>query len=212
MTKLKLGKSGLTLAELLIANVIAILAFVVLFYVSFSIQENIGITSGILGISEKGRVAVNYMSRDIREANSVISLRTIGGTTYSTSNDTLVLKVPSIDEISLNLKDPDVYFDYIVYTLDPANRERLIRAVDAYPNTHRQDVTETVIEYIDTLSFQSVKSGGASAEGLSNFSAGEITAIKTVIVKIITKTTVPGMDRTNEISTSVSLRNKEIGP
>lgn len=200
MATKKIKKSGLTLIELMVANVIAILAFMVLLSVSFSIQENIGITSGILGISEKGRFAINLISRDIREAKSIVSSHG----TYSTDDDTIVLKVPSIDRVTLDIKDPDIYSDYLIYTLESSEPEKLFRIVDAYPNTYREDIKETITEYINTLSFSS---GGT---GLSSVTDKQ--SIKTVTVRIVTTTTLPGLNRTNEITTSVSLRNKEIGP
>jgi hypothetical protein len=195
MIVLKIKREGFTIVELLVANIVAIMAFVVLFYVTFKLQGNLNVTSGILGISEKGRFASNRISTDIRLAKSVTS--SYG--TYSTGDTTIVLQVPSIDANG-DIIDPDNYLDIIIYTLDSTNPEQLLRIVDANTASSRSDITETVTEYIDTLSF--------SSEGTALSSITDKSSIKIITSRIITKTTLPGINRTNEIITSASLRNK----
>ena len=88
-----MDNQGVSSVELSIAIAVALLTFAILFYVTFTLQTNVNIASGLLGMSEKGRLAVNYISQDIREAKAV---RSSYGS-YSTGGDTLILDVPSID-------------------------------------------------------------------------------------------------------------------
>ena len=200
MIALKTDKKGITIIELLVASAISLLAFAVLFYIAFTIQDNIGITSGILGISEKGRFAINRISKDVRESKSVI----FSYAAYSTSDNVIILQVPSIDG-SGDMIDPDNDFDIIIYTLDSTDPEKLLRIIDANESagSSRVDTSETVTENIDTLLF--------SSQGTGLFSIADKASIKTITIKIITKTTLPGLDRQNETITSASLRNKKIG-
>jgi len=192
MANEKLKKSGHTIAELIVGSAIAILAFVVLFYISFTLQDNIDITSGVLGISERGRFAIDRISKHIREAKSIVSLHGA----YSTDNDTIVLELPSINA-SGDVIDPDKYFDYVIYTLQSDN---ILRIVDANVASSRKNSTETVTGNVDTLLF--------SSQGVGLSSYADKSSINTVTVKIITRTISARFGRQNEIITSVSLRNK----
>ncbi len=193
----KTKKVGLTLVELLIANILALLAIASLFYASITIQKNMNITSEILGISEEGRFAINRISRDAREARSVLSSHS----PYATDDATLILRVPSIDQFG-DLINPDTHFDIIIYALDTENPQKLLRIVDAHTASSREDTAELVAEKIDTLLFSS------NGTGLS--SVIDKGTVKTVTVEIITMSTLPiAPGRQNTIISSVSLRNKE---
>ncbi len=64
-------ENGFTILEVLVATMISTLTFMVLFCASFTIQDNINISSGILGITETSRFVVNRISNDIREAKVI---------------------------------------------------------------------------------------------------------------------------------------------
>jgi len=190
---------GFTIAELMVAASIALMAFAVLFYISFTIQDDIGITSSVLGISEKGRLAIDRISKDIRKAKSVIS--SYGS--YTSGNTTLILRIPSID-INGDIIDPKTYFDTIIYTLDPGNPVRLLYIVNANAVSSRNNATEIVTQNVNTLLF--------SSNGIGLSSITDTASIITVTVKIITSTTaLAGSPRLNKITTSISLRNKSKG-
>ena len=190
---------GFTIAELMVAASIALMAFAVLFYISFTIQDDIGITSSVLGISEKGRLAIDRISKDTRKAKSVIS--SYGS--YTSGNTTLILRIPSID-INGDIIDPKTYFDTIIYTLDPGSPERLLYIVNANAASSRNNATEIVTQNVNTLLFSS------NGTGLSSIT--DKASIITVTVKIITSTTaLAGSPRLNQITTSISLRNKSKG-
>ncbi len=178
-----MDNKGVSLVELSIAITVALLTFAILFYVTFTLQTNVNIASGLLGMSEKGRLAVNYISQDIREAKAV---RSSYGS-YSTGGDTLILDVPSIDG-SGNIIDPDTKFDVIIYTLDSADPKKLIRVVYADGASSRTSGTETIIEDVDSLSFS-----GTTSE--------------TIGIQITTSTATADAERQSTITTSASLRN-----
>ena len=195
MAKKIVKNSGFTIAEVIIVSAIALMTLAVLFYFSFTIQGNITATSGILAISEKGRFATNIISKDIREAQLVMS--SYGK--YTTGDTTIILKIPSID-INGDIIVPIVRFDYIIYKLDPADPQRLLRIVYANPESSRDNATDIVTENVDGLLF--------SSEGEKLSSVSDKQVIKTVTTKITTKTTTLSFQRQHEIITSTSLRNR----
>ncbi|MBU4375910.1 MAG: hypothetical protein KKD29_00345 [Candidatus Omnitrophica bacterium] len=185
-------ENGLTLIELLVATLIGTLVFMVLFYVSFTIQENINISSGILGITESGRLATSYISNDARQAKLLTSY-----SSYSTNNTTLVLEIPVA-----NTSGTIIGSDMIVYALDSADPTKLRRIVYATAGSPRSDSNKIVAEDVDTLLFSSYGTGLSSIASPGT--------VKLLTMKIITKTNAAGVVRVNEIITSASLRNKKI--
>lgn len=185
-------KYGLTIVELLVATFIGMLAFLVLFYVSLTIQNNINVSSGILGIAQTGRFAVNWMIRDIREANEVKS----SYSTYNTDNTTLIIGIPVADINGTIIGD-----DIVIYALDATDSTKLRRIVYAIPGSTRQNASEIIAKDIRILLFSS---SGTALSSITNKST-----IKVVTVKVTTAKTVMGLERMNEIITSSALRNKK---
>ena len=185
-------ESGLTLIELLVATLIGTLVFLVLFYVSFSIQENINISSGILGITESGRLAVSHITNDARQAKLLTSYGS-----YSTTNTSIVLEVPVT-----NMSGTIIGSDMIIYTLDSADPTKLRRIVYTTTGSPRSDSSNIIAEGVDTLLFSSYGTGLSSVASLGS--------VKLLTIKIVTKKTAAGINRVNEIRTSASLRNKKI--
>ncbi len=194
MPSKKINKDALTIVELMVANIIVVLTLAVVFYISLTIQQNIGITSEILGITEEGRFAVNRISRDIREAKSVIASHGA----YTTTDTTVILKVPPID-MQGDVIAPSTYFDIIIYTLDSSNPEELLRIVDANVSSARLNTSELIAEGIETLLF--------SSEGTGLSSVSDKTSIEIVTVELVTKTLLLNPERQNGIITSAFLRN-----
>src|SRR3990167_7853382 len=121
LRKNEIKESGLTFIELLVATLIGTLVFMVLFYVSFTIQDNINISSGILGITETGRLAVSHITNDARQAKLLTSYGS-----YSTTDTSIVLEVPVADTNGTIIGS-----DMIIYTLDAADATKLRRIVYA---------------------------------------------------------------------------------
>jgi len=188
------GKSGLTILELLVATLIGTLTFLVLFYVSFTIQDSINISSGILGITETGRFAVSRISNDTREAKAVKS--SYGS--YSSNDTTLILEIPVV-----NVNGTVTGYDTVIYALDAGDPTKLRHVVYASAGSSRQNISEIIAEDIKTLLFSS---GGA---GLSSVTYKN--AIRILTVKITVAKTIVGLERLNEVTTSASLRNRKIG-
>lgn len=109
-------KKGFSLSELLIATFIAVLAIVISLEVFISLNYDYQTIAAYLTTYIKGREAIDAISKDCRIAIRVMD--SFGG--YTTANDCLVLKVPSIDS-SHDIIDINKNFDYIIYSLNNGN-------------------------------------------------------------------------------------------
>jgi type II secretory pathway pseudopilin PulG len=185
-----------TLIELLIATLIGALTFLVLFCVSFTIQENIRVSSGILGLTETGRLAIDRISTDLRQAKAVLS--SYGA--YTTGDATLILDIP-VANSSGTITGSDI----VVYTIDSGDSTKLRQIVITTAGSPRTNLSEIVAKNIKNqgLNFYS---NGTPLSAVSNKSA-----IKIVTVKIVTSKVLVGTERLNEAATAASMRNKKIG-
>ena len=184
--------TGLTMVELLVATFIGMLAFLVLFYVSLTIQNNISIGSGILDITQTGRFAANWMMRDIREANEVKS----SYSTYSSDNTTLIINIPVTD-----INGTIIGYDTVIYTLDTPALTKLRRIVYAVPGSSRVNASEIIAQDIKSLAFSS---NGTMLSSVTNKST-----IKVLTMDVTTAKIIMGVERLNEVIVSSSLRNKK---
>ena len=185
-------KSGLTMIELLVATFIGMLTFLVLFYVSLTIQNNINVSSGILGITQTSRFAANRMMRDIREANEVKS----SYSTYTSGNTTLIISIPVTDVNGIIIG-----YDIVIYTLDAPDPAKLRRIVYAVPGSSRVNESEIIAQDIKSLLF--------SSNGTALSSVSDKSTIKILTIDVATAKIIMGVERLNEVIVASSLRNKK---
>ena len=183
-----LKNNGFTITELAIATLVGMMAFTVLFYISFTLQDNIRITSEILRINENGRNIVSILSRDIREAKSTLS----SFSTYSSDASTLILRTPSIKdssgELLTTMSGAISSYDILIYTINPSDSEQLIRHTFASVGSYRNSGIETVAKKIQTFT-------------VSDFS-------ESVSIEVYTKASLVSTTQ-GRIKTSCVLRNNE---
>ena len=181
---------------MVVAITMGMLVIAGLFVLTYSMQGNIGLSTEILGISQKGRLAVNYISKDIREAAFVAASH--GG--YTTDNGTIILGLPAINA-SGNVIVPISSYDYVIYT---AEEDNLMRITDADLSSARGDTNEVIIDALLQLSFYSEGSG--SDIPLSTVTSK--TSIRTLKIVALTTGEFMGNERQNTMTTSASLRNR----
>jgi hypothetical protein len=80
----------------------------------------------------------------IFDGREILTSAVIGGQTYTTDNDTVVLRVPSIDDDNFTISG---LFDTVALTLSANNNLDL--AVEAMPGSSRVSNTRTVLNDID---------------------------------------------------------------
>ncbi len=194
---------GMTLIEVLIGMVLMVIVVLALFSLYNTGQKyfvNQNIKSDILN---NNRVTLTWLSRDIKEAIQVISGPIdINGTSYSTSSECIVLRVPSIDANGIII-DIDNEFDYIVYQMDPDNSTQIVRIVDGKDGvSSRVDGNRVLAENISSLELGFLDTYGVAVSDYS----------ETAIVDIGLTSLKKGVQRTYQetVNTQTKLRNKDI--
>lgn len=194
---------GITLIEVLIGMVLMVIVVLALFSLYNTGQKyfvNQNIKSDILN---NNRVTLTWLSRDIKEAVQVIpGPIDINGTSYSTSSESIVLRLPSIDANGIII-DIDNEFDYIVYQMDPDNSTQIVRIVDGKDGvSSRVDGNRVLAENVSSLELVFLDSNGEEVENYSD----------TAIVDIGLTSLKKGVQRTYKetINTRTKLRNKNI--
>jgi len=149
------------------------------------------------------RITLTLISRDIKEAVSVVpGPIDVGGTSYSTSADCLVLMVPSVDADGLII-DIDTHFDYMIYQVNPSNSRELFRIVDGKDGvSSRLDGNKLLTGNIDSLVMAFLDTDGGT---VSDFTESAIVDIALTILR-------KGIQRTYQetMNTRTKLRNKVV--
>lgn len=197
---------GITLIEVLIGMVLMVIVVLALFSLYTTGQKyfvNQNIKSDILN---NNRVTLTWLSRDIKEAVQVIpGPIDINGTFYSTSSESIVLRLPSIDANGIII-DIDNEFDYLVYQMDPENSTQIVRIVDGKDGiSSRVDGNRVLAENVSSLVLVFLDSDGMEILNPLDYS-------DTAIVDIGLTSLKKGVQRTYQetINTQTKLRNKKI--
>jgi len=179
----KKSTSGMTLVEVLIASVIALMIGGVVVAAFLSGQRSFVSGTTLMEVHGDARVAMDWLSRDIKWAHQVVmGSVTIGADTYTTGASELVLSIPSVDASGDII---DGLFDTVVYTL---NATDLMRIVAPDPGSSRTQLSDTIANNVTNLRFTT------AADNI----AVSLTAQKTVL---------GGRTLSETLSTSVALRN-----
>ncbi len=193
-------RSGLTLLELVVAVSLAMLLTGVAMSLYLVSQQGVAVGNASSEIHGNARLAMDWITRDIRWGRQLISSRMIGTETYNTGDSELILQIPAING-SGNIIDIDNSFDYVVYHLDDSDPTVLERIVDANAASSRSDETHVVSRNVNSFS---LSSGGI---GLS--SVPDVTALSEVAVQVNTRKVVSGNRTANEtLDSIVELRNR----
>ncbi len=119
---------GMSLIEILIVVAISALIMIALLSLYMAGQKYFFNQNSRADTIEESRMPMAWISRDIRDANTVHdgAVTAYNGQTYTTGANCLVLELPSIDGTGLIITGST---DYIVYDYDATNH-RLLRIID----------------------------------------------------------------------------------
>ena len=191
---------GFTLLELVF--VVAIGSFIMTALVGlYTTSQRYFVTESTRSdIIRDGRIVLLWMSRDIKEAIQVVQ----SYDAYSTSTNSLVLQVPSLDGNGL-IVDIESDFDYIVYRLNPSYPTKLERVVIPKAGvSSRVDSNRVLANRVNSFVLKS--------EGTELSSVPDVTEVLSIDIALILREI--RFERTFEepLNTVVKLRNKEITP
>ncbi len=187
---------GFTLLELQVASAIALITLSAVLALYLFSWRSFTIGNPLLDVYSNSRNASGWLTRDIRCAAQVVSSHG----SYTTTDNSIVLMVPSIDSLG-EVISPN--YDYIIYKLQDTD---LYRIVQKDASSSRANENRAIAHYCDSLTFSS---GGVA---LSNI--GNLSTVNTVAIYLpINKSTISlsGAGTVNESinpTTVVRLRNK----
>ncbi|OGY23638.1 MAG: hypothetical protein A2Y57_03960 [Candidatus Woykebacteria bacterium RBG_13_40_7b] len=143
------SQKGITLIEVVIAAGLIgflgiILGDILINHQSLFNEENLNMEI----ISENKRV-LKDISNSVRNASDVLVSYTIGADTYQTNDQSLVLKIPSVDNNGNTIFGS---YDHIVFFIDALNSHKLIKKTLVATGSSRQNS-----EISQTLSLSDLK-------------------------------------------------------
>lgn len=114
-------RKGYTIIEILFALAIAVVIIGITIRAFTAMNLNFRVATNYLSFYLTGRETIDFMSKDCRIAIRVMD----GYSGYTTTNNSLVLKVPSIDADN-NILDVNNEFDYIIYEIDSGDLRKTV--------------------------------------------------------------------------------------
>lgn len=194
----KFTSKGFTLIELLIVVVLGALIMAAMVGLYASGQRYFITESARSDLIRDGRSVLNWISRDIKEAIQVLESWDI----YSTSTNSLVLQVPSVDADGLII-DIESDFDYIVYRLNSEYPTRLERIVEPKEGVSSRAESNRVLA-------TRVNSFVLSSEGVELSSVSDLSEVSSIDIALVLRRTHFSRNFEETLNTLVRLRNKEI--
>ena len=163
---------GFKLVETMFASVVGvmILGMVMILYVGVNNSMARGVA--LAEINSDVRLAMDRIVRDVRWSTQLETTRLIDGTLYVTGDNVLILKIPAIDTGGDTIANT---YDYVVYTQDASDQERLRKIVDPDAASSRVSSDQVIAKNINSFSLSSSWTALSNVPLLSPVTAVEIT-------------------------------------
>lgn len=207
-TKNPLNTSGFTLTEFMVAGAITFIFAGVFIALSMGMQRQMAQQSVYYDTNRAVRYAMDRISKDAKEAIGIVANQ--GGDV--TGDDTLVLKLPSIDAQGVPtgvVNGVITEFDHVVYKLDPDDPTRLVRSLIVFEESAREGGNDEsnilIAKKIETLFFSYNVAGGTGGQGLS--AVADVAALPHVNVQITAQGTTIDRTQSSSVSSDIMFRN-----
>lgn len=187
------ARRGFTLIELMVSVSILIVMLLVSVSVTIALNKDFKILLGYLSSSLKGREVIDAVSKDLRIAVRVMD----SYASYTTTDSSIVLKVPSIDA-SGQIIDVDADFDYVIYYISGGD---LRKVVLPDPDSSRPPYNAIFKKGIESIRMEA---DGTPLSGVAHKSI-----ITTVTIWVSINETILGKDYRIIPGTTVKLMNYE---
>jgi hypothetical protein len=184
---------GVSLIEFLIVISIFIITIVLVFQVFASLNKEYKVLVSYLSAYLKGREVIDRISKDCRIAIRVMDSHA----GYTTADNCLVLKVPSIDG-SNNIVDVNNEFDYIIYRIQGGDLWKVV-----LPGS------SSLREAFNGVLRRSMHSLYITSAGTPLSSIAHKSSITTLTLRVTFTETVLGTEYKVEPGTTVKLMNYE---
>lgn len=186
----KIDNRGITLIETMIGLAISALLVVILSYclvIVLRLDEAQKTVSALISSNDRGLYRI---SSSIQQSSQILASAVISGTTYTTSSEALVLKIPSVNSSGQIISGS---YDTVIYRRNPSNLSELQEITDAQAGSTRFDGTHLIARFVTNLLFRYNNSNYPSAT--------------TATIFLKTGNTVRGALKESANQTTVRLRN-----
>lgn len=189
MTFHEFMNKGFTLIETIVVVTIMIILTLIISVTFITLWRLSQIHLSYFETKSQTSVALQRMSELIEEANSVLSGYVINGTSYTTDEDTLVLKLPSLTSDG---KIIPANFDYVAFSI--ATSTNLIADIEASQESARPSNQIILSNLAQNLNFR--------------YNSSTSSDITTVEVFLETSKPVYDLEKTSTLSTIAQIKNK----
>lgn len=152
-------------------------------------------------LQRASRFTIDEVSEQVWNASTVTSAVTLNSTTYTSDTDTLVLRLPPLDNTNTIL----IGDDYIIFDKNGARIERLISPLGSSVRANLQTPLSLNLE-ASTLLFQYYNAAGNELTPGTH----DLTATRKIKATVTTARTANGRTISRTLDTTVILRNKGI--
>ena len=188
--------AGFTLIEVMFAGItgLVIMGMIVVLYVKVNHSMLMGVT--LAEINSSARLTMDRIVRDVRWGTQLEANRSIDGVNYTTGDDELIIKIPSID---VNGKFIANTYDYVVYALDTSDSSQLRKIVDPDIASSRNGLNQIIANNLNSFSLSS------EGTALSIASLGSVNSVEVSVN--VNKTPLLNKTVGETIASNVELRN-----
>jgi len=144
------SQKGFTLANMLITLSILVILSALVLSIYFSYNNVLKIYLAKTDLQTYNIIALNRIASMIKSANNIPETKTINSNSYTTSTDTLILELPSVDSNQDIITNT---YDYIVYYLDLADTTKLKSSTEAAAGSVRITGDNLVANNVKNLIF-----------------------------------------------------------
>jgi competence protein ComGC len=141
---------GVSLLETIVVIGISVVLFFIITNIFISFSRLFQIQSAMTDVEMNNYLALNRLQKAIKESDQILTSKIINSTTYSTSNNTLVLEAPSIDSGGNIISGS---YDFFSIHRDSLDQSKLIFSTSVNSQSSRRPGDTLISAFVDKLIF-----------------------------------------------------------
>lgn len=206
---------ALTLVEMQIAAVVVALIIIAAMSSYVFYWQSFATGNIFLDVYSNSRIAMGWMSKDIRWAAQVLPTSTLSSTVYNTSDNCIVLNVPSINNPGGEIAIIPAQFDEIIYQVQGDDLHRIVSPFKTGSTPSIRSAEDRIVAtHCNPLTFKSQTATSGGIQPLSYFvNLLELDTINAVYVSLpLNERTLfssNAADASLRPTTVIKLRNKQ---
>jgi competence protein ComGC len=182
---------GVSLLETIVVIGISVVLFFIITNIFINFNRLFQIQSATTDVEMNNYLALNRLQKIIKESDQILASKIINSTTYSTSNNTLVLEAPSIDSGGNII--PGSY-DFFSIHRDSLDQSKLILSAAVSAGSSRRASDTIISAFVDKLIF--------------SYNDIDLNKANLITIYLANSRSANGAKQTTASSTAIGLRNQ----